>query len=139
MHGLALRMLLIGAFLTLAAAAVIALGVIPRVRADTFPGATPDRAVVGFWVNVILAVLTAAAALVSTRLGASRPTMRRVLPGVAGLVALLLGLALMDAAAAYSGHGPGMHGATVALWACVCLDLAGGALMVVAALIRRRG
>jgi hypothetical protein len=52
-------------------------------------------------------------------------------------VALLLGLLLIDAATALSGHGPGMHGAGVALWVCVCLDLVGGASMVISAFARR--
>lgn len=138
MHVSPQRMLLLGAFLALASAAVIAVGVIPRVRADTFPGATPDRAIPAFWVNVLLTVLAAAAALASARLGSNRATLRRVLPGAAGVVAMLLGLALMDAAAAYSGHGPGMYTASAALWVCACLDLAGGASMVVSAFLRRR-
>jgi hypothetical protein len=137
MHLRPLRILLLGAAFLLASAAIVAFGVIPPVRSDTFPLATPDRAVPAFWGNVLLSVLAAATALASSRAGSTRATLRRVLPGVAGLVALLLGLLLIDAATAFSGHGPEMHGAVVALWVCVCLDLAGGASMVVSALVRR--
>jgi hypothetical protein len=127
-----LRFRWLGAGLVLASAAVVAFGVIPLVRADTYPQATPDRAVPAFWANVLLSVLVAAAAFAS-----SRAAVRRILPGVAGIVAVLLGLVLIDAATAFSGHGPGMRGAVVALWVCVCLDLAGGALMGIAAFVRR--
>lgn len=137
MHLQPLRILLLGAALLLASAAIVAFGVIPSVRSDTFPRATPDRAVPAFWENVLLSVLVSATALASSRAGSTRATLRRVLPGVAGLVALLLGLLLIDAATAFSGHGPEMHRAVVALWVCVCFDLVGGGLMVVSAFMRR--
>jgi len=132
-----LRLLQLGAGLLLISAAVVAFGVIPPVRADTYPLATPDRAVPAFWANALLNVLVAATAFVSSRAGSTRPAPRRILPGVAGIVGLLLGLVLIDAATALSGHGPGMRGAVVALWVCVCLDLVGGAAMVVSAFLRR--
>ncbi|HQR44969.1 MAG TPA: hypothetical protein PLB02_01965 [Thermoanaerobaculia bacterium] len=120
-------------------AAVIAILVIPPVRADTFPHATPERAVPAFWINVILNVLVAAEAFDASRLRSGSPARRRVWTGLSGLVALLLGLALMDAATALAAHGPAMRGAVVALWVCVCLDLAGGVLMVVSAFSLRTG
>lgn len=133
------RLLLFAAVATFATAAVLAVSVIPPVRADTFPHATPQRAVPAFWVNVILNILVAAEAFGSSRLRSGRATPRRVWAGVSGLVALLLGLALMDAATALAAHGPAMRGAVVALWVCVCLDLAGGVLMIVSAFMQRTG
>jgi len=131
------RMLMLAAALMLASAAIVAFGVIPLVRADTFPGAAPDRAVPAFWANVVLALSVAAAAAAASRLGSDRATLRRGLAGVPGLLALGVGLVLIDAATAFSGHGPGMHGAVVALWVCVCLDVAAGIGMVGAALVRQ--
>ena len=137
MHSWRQRIFMLGAALMLASASVVAFGVIPPVRADTFPGATPDRAVPAFGGNALLALLVAAAAAASSRLGLSRATLRRALAGIAGLLALVLGLALIDAATAYSGHGPGMHGVVVALWVCVCLDVVAGIGMAGSALVRR--
>jgi hypothetical protein len=130
--------LVLGAALVLVSAFLVAFVVIPLVRADTFPGAAPDRAVPAFWANVLLSLLVAAAAVTSSRLGSNRSTLRRALAGVLGLLALVLGLFLIDAAIAFSRHGAGMHGAVVALWACVCLDVAAGIGMVWSALARRR-
>lgn len=132
------RLLMLAAVLLVVSAAIVALGVIPLVRADTFPGAAPERAVPAFWGNVALVLLVAAAAITASRLRWSRATLRRVLVGVSGLVALLLGLLLIDAASAFSGHGPAMHRAVVALWVCVCLDVAAGIGMVGSALGRQR-
>ena len=137
MHSWRQRILMLGAALMLASASVVVFGVIPPVRTDTFPGATPDSAVPAFWGNVLLVLLVAAAAVTSSRLGSNRATLRRALAGVPGLLALVLGLLLIDAAAAFSGHGPGMHGAVVALWVCVCLDVAAGIGMIGTALVRR--
>lgn len=131
------RLLLVAAVATFATAAVLATSVIPPVRTDPFPNATPQRAVPAFWVNVILNVLLAAEAYGLSRVRSGTVTRRRAWAGVSGLVALLLGLALMDAATALAGHGPAMRAAVVALWVCVCLDLAGGLLMIVAASMQR--
>jgi len=138
MHSWRQRILMLGAALLLASAALVAFGVIPLVRADIFPRTTPDRAVPAFWANVLLVLLVAAAAVTSSRLGSNRATLRRVLAGVPGLLVLVLGLLLIDAATVFSGHGPGMHGAVAALWVCVCLDVAAGVGMVGSALVRQR-
>ena len=137
MHSLRQRILMLSAALLLASAAFVTFGVIPPVRVDTFPGATPEGAVPALWANVLLVLLVAVAAVTSSRLGLTRATLRRVVAGVPGLLVLLLGLLLIDAATAYSEHGPGMHGAVVALWGCVCLDVAAGVGMVGSAWLRQ--
>jgi hypothetical protein len=137
MHSWRRRVLILGAALMLVSASLVAFGVIPLVRADTFPGAAPDRAVPAFWVNVLLSLLVAVAAVPSSRLGSNRATLRRALAGVLGLLALVLGLFLIDAATAFSRHGAGTHGAVVVLWVCVCLDVAAGLGIVWSALGRR--
>ena len=137
MHSWRQHILVVGAALMLVSAALVVFRVIPLVRADTFPGAAPDRAVPAFWANVLLVLLVVAAAVTSSRLGSNRATLRRALAGAPGLLALVLGLLLIDAAIAFSGHGPGMHGAVVALWVCVCLDVAAGIGMFVSAYARQ--
>ena len=75
------------------------------VIATTFPGAAPDRAVPAFWENVLVLLLVAVAAAISSRLGSNRATLRRALAGVPGLLALVLGLLLIDAATPFSPPG----------------------------------
>jgi hypothetical protein len=131
------RILRVGAGIFFAIAATLVVVVIPPMRTDTFPQATPDRAIPAFIVIAILHVLLGGALLaaVSPRL---RGVTGRLLLGAMGLLGLLFGLALQDAAAAYAGHGPGMLVATVALFACVGGDLIAGALALAAAFLRGR-
>ncbi len=126
------RMLGLAVAPLLATAAVIALAIRPAVRTDTFPGATPNRAVPAFWVNVVLNSGLAVAAVAVFR------ARYRVLLSLVGLITLLLAVALVDAATAYPAHGPSMHGVVVALWVCVCFDMVGGVSMVVSAVMSRR-
>ena len=123
------RLLSLGVVLMLAVAGVIAVGVIPSVRGAPYPGATPDRAARAFSVIAVLNGVMAAAAVASFR--------ARVWPIVflLGVVTLLLGLLMIDAAAALSGHG--LPGATAALWGCVCFDVIGGTAVLVSALMSR--
>ena len=129
-----MRVLVVGAVLLLVTAGIVILIVIPQVRADSFALATPDRAAGAFRLNALLNVLAAATALLSV---VSPARIRRVLPAMGGVVALLLGPLLIDAATALAHHGAAMRGAVVALWACVVCDLVGGAALVVASLAPR--
>lgn len=122
----------------LTSAALIAFGVIPSVRADSFPQASSGDAIPVFWVIVVIDLFLALAAFAASRVDSSQAG-HRSLPVAAGVVSVLLGLLLIDAAAAYAGHGPGMRGAVVALWACVGLGLAAGASMIVSTFRRLHG
>ncbi|HXY19367.1 MAG TPA: hypothetical protein VEH83_05170 [Gemmatimonadales bacterium] len=125
------RLLVLGAILLLVSAAVMAVAVIPPVRIDTFPLATPQAAARALWGNALLNVSAAAAALAALQVNAAQASLRRLLPVVAGVVGVLLGLLLIQAAAALSPHGPALHGAVVALRVCVgCGILGGGSLIV---------
>jgi hypothetical protein len=132
MHSWPQRASIFAAALMLASAVYVAVGVIPRVGADTFSHATPEQAVPAFWVAVTFDVVLAGAAVASSRFR------YRVLLAVAGVVALLAGFALLDAATAYPAHGPAMHGTVVVLWVCVGFDVVGGLSMLGAALTPRR-
>jgi hypothetical protein len=132
------RMLRFGALLSFGVAAVVAAGVIPRVKADTFPFATPDTAVPAFW-GVVMADVLVGAALLSTALMTRRGRrVRPVLIVAAGFVGRLLGLGMLDAALAFTGHGPAMRGPMIALFVCVGAELAVGATVVAAMILRRR-
>ena len=126
-----MRVLLLGAVLLLATAGVVMLIVVPQVRADTFRLAAPERAASAFRLNALLNALAAAAALLSIAVPAR---VRRLLPALGGVVGLLLGLLLVDAATALAHHGPALRGVVLAVWTCVGCDLLGGAALVVASL-----
>jgi hypothetical protein len=121
----------VGAGLFLVVAAILVVVVIPAVAKDTFPLATPGAAVTGFIVSVAIHVFMAAFMLWRTRGGK--------LPVVAGVFGLLLGLLLLGGASAFAAHGPAMHPAVIALWACTGIDfLVGAASLVAAAMTRER-
>lgn len=92
---------------------MLALGVIPDVRSDTYERADPDMAATAFWVNFGIALAAAAV------LGFGGLFLRRI-GGVArfvlilvGVVVLLSGLALVDATGAFGSHGPHMSQAMI--------------------------
>jgi len=132
------RMLRFGAILSFGVAAVVAAGVIPAVKADAFPLATPDTAVPAFWGIVIADVLVGAALLSTALMTRRRRRVRPVLIVAAGFVGLLLGLGMLDAALAFTGHGPAMRGPMIALFVCVGAELTVGATVVAAMILRRR-
>lgn len=134
------RLLLIGAVLLVAVALVIAWAVIPPVRADTFPGATPESAVPAFWIIVSFQVLAAAVVgLTATRITTVGRAWRPVILIPLALLVLLAAYALEEPGRAYSREGPAMQTASVVLLAGAASDLVAAVLMMAAAsLLARR-
>jgi hypothetical protein len=124
------RFLLVGAALLVVVALVIATGVIPPVRADTFPLALPGRAAAAFWVNVVLCLVVAALLVLAAVRTEKRSRRSAVALGFLAAFVLLLALALFDAGSAFRAHGPALHGATVLLFLCAAADLLAGILVV---------
>ena len=124
------RFLMVGAVVMISVALVLALGVIQPVQAEVARGATPEKAVVAFWVNIGLNVVSAlvlfSCAVSARGLGwTSKSTLIFV-----GLVVMLLGFALADAGSAYLSHGPAMHSASIILFICSAADILAGALVI---------
>ncbi len=130
------RMLLVCAVVFVIVALVLALGVIPPVKADTYPGVTPERAVAAFWVNISLNLLSALTLFFIAIRSKGRSWISTSVLVIAGLIVLLLGLALADAASAYQKHGPSMQFASILLFICAAADFLGGALVVTTAFLR---
>lgn len=129
------RSLLTCAALLVAAALVMVAGVIPPVKADTFPGSTPEAAVPAFWVNVAISLLTATVlGFIATRTNGRSCLLTAVLILLAFLI-LFLAVALTDAAFAYNSHGPAMHTATILLCVCIAADLLAAVLVILTAFI----
>jgi hypothetical protein len=126
----------VAAALALGVAIIVAVGVIPLVRADTSPHATPGQAIPAFWGNIILQVLVGMALFGISFIRRTGDRASKVPAVVVGLIALALGLGLLDAAMAYQGEGPGMLGASIALYVCVGFDFLIGIIAFLAAFLR---
>jgi cytochrome c biogenesis factor len=126
--------LLIVAALLVAVAVLIAGGVIPPVKTDTFPQATPERAVPAFWFNVMFNLVVAVILGVIGFRTTGRRRWSTIVLWSAGLLTLLLAFALNDAAFAYREHGPALHPATIVLHFCSVADLVAALVALSAAL-----
>jgi len=130
------RMLLVCAVITVVVALVLALGIIQPVKAEVSRGATPERAVLAFWLNIslnLLSALTLAFIAVRSRIRSWYSTSVLV---IVGFVVLFLGLALADAASAYQGHGPSLQSASILLFVCAAVDFLTGVTVVTTAFLR---
>jgi hypothetical protein len=132
-------MLFVGAVLSFGVAVIIVMAVIPGIKADTFPGATPDKAARASQVIAIVVMLVGAALL---GMAFVTPQGRRagkvLLLVVLGLMGLVLTLIFLDGADAYAHEGPGMKGVTTALYPCIGAELIVGLTALAAAVLRWR-
>ncbi|MFQ5398576.1 MAG: hypothetical protein ACE5E7_03165 [Anaerolineae bacterium] len=126
--------LLIAAALLVAVAVLIAVGIIPPVKTDTFPQATPERAVPAFWVNVVFTFVVAVVLGVIGFRTTGRSRWSTIVLWSLGLLTLLLAFALNDAALAYRGHGPALRTATILLHFCSVADLVAALVILSVAL-----
>jgi hypothetical protein len=112
------------------------LGVIQPVEFDTYPLASPDSAVLAFWVNIGLNLLVALTLVFIAIRSKGRSRASTFALVVLGSVVLLLGLALVDAAFALLGHGPAMRTVAILLFFCAAADLLAGVLVITAIFLR---
>jgi hypothetical protein len=127
-------LLLTAAVLLIVAALVVAIAVIPQVQAEVLRGGTPQQAVTGFWINIIVSALVAAIIWLVAIRTKNRKFFPMFILGVMGLIILVLGWALSDAAGAYITHGPAMYTASIILFVCAGVDFLALLLVIVAAL-----
>jgi hypothetical protein len=125
--------------LLLASALSLVFVVIPSAKTDTFPTATPERAVPVLW---IIALLLAAFASVQWYFFSAPERLRNV--GPKGLLVamacllLLIGLAQVDGAIAYRGHGPHMHLASVMMFATSGICIIDGLFSILAVIMKSK-
>ena len=130
------RLLVVCAVLLFAVALAVAVGVIPPVRAATFPGATPGRAVPAFWVSVGLHLVVALTLVFTAMRSKGRSWISTSGLVVMGLAVLLFGIALTDAFFAYHSEGSSMRTVSVLLFFCVAADSLAGVLTITTAFLR---
>jgi len=102
------RFILTGAALLVGVALIVAAGVIPPVTADTYPSATPERAVPALWVIVVLHILVATVLVFIAIRTTGRSRLPTIVLGFLAFLTIVLGYAFTDGAFAYRGHGPAM-------------------------------
>ena len=133
------RLILVYAAVIAVIALVLALAVIPPVNVEASLGATPEKAVVAFWFNIGLNFLSAVALVSIAIRSKGRHWISTSLLVMVGLIILLLGIALADAASAYKTHGRSMQNASLFLFICAVADFLSGVSVVFTALLREKG
>jgi hypothetical protein len=106
------------AVLVILNALIVATSVIPPVRTDTFPGATPERAVPAFWFTVACNGFAAAVFLALAARAKGRSVLATIVVTFISLLLLFLVLAFADAGEAYLSEGPAMHVPSIILFIC---------------------
>jgi len=130
------RMLFIYGAMIVAVATALTVGVIDPVKAEAALGATPERAVTAFWVNIAVSLFSALALVFTAIRSKNRGWISTSTHLVVGCVVLFLGIALADAAAAYRSHGPSMQQASTLLFICAVADVLTGVSIVATAFLR---
>ena len=127
-HLLYRRVLLISSLIFVVVAVILAIGVIPPVRADTYPGVDHDKVTKVFLVIIGLHLLIAFAvfSIAKRALGAYRSALFAI-----GLFVIIIGLILADGASAYQDHGPTMQAASILLFICTAIDCLAGMTVII--------
>lgn len=132
------RILLVCSVLFVIVALVVALGVIPPVKADTYPGVNHEKVAAAFWVNISLNLLSAFSLFFIASRSKERSWKSTSVLIITGLLVLILGLALADAASAYQKHGPSMQSASILLFICAAVDFLAGVTVITTAFLRTK-
>jgi len=130
------RMLFVCAVLCVVVALVVALGVIPLVKADTSPDVNHEKVAAAFWLNFGIALLSAFSLFIIVIRARERSWKSTSVLLSAGLLVFVLGLALADAASAYLNDSPSLHSASLFLFICAAADIIAGVAVITAALLR---
>ena len=129
------RILSVLAILFVIVAFVVAFGVIPPVKADTYPGVKHDKVAAAFWVNISLNLISAFSIFFIAIRSKERSWKSTSVLIVMGILVLILGLALADAASAYQNHGPSMQSASILLFICAAIDFLSGVTIITIAFL----
>jgi hypothetical protein len=121
------RILYFGTLLIIAVSLILAFLVIPPVRMDTSPKATPEDAVPALWAIIIVHLLIVAALVWTIRVKKRGGLINKELLVASGIIPVLLSLVIMDGAFSYLGQA-GMHRVGISMFICVGFDFIAGVL-----------
>lgn len=114
------RILYVGTGLVFVVTLILTFMVIPSVRMDSSPQATPERAVPAIWVSIIIHLLIVAALIWIILVNQRGGRIKKGLLVTLGVVLLLLSLMVLDGASAYLDHpDPIMHGVAISMFICI--------------------
>lgn len=133
-------MLLVGVLIIFAVVFIVSIWVIPRVATDTSPGALPGSATNSFWASVIANVFVGCSMVTTVFL--TRHIISTILLVLDGIVAILVGLFVLDGAFSFAESHPQliMQGVPPVVFACAGGDFLVGILAFIgAALLTRFG
>jgi FtsH-binding integral membrane protein len=127
------RIFQICALLLVLVSLVLIVGVIPSIEAEVLRGGTPEKAVFAFWVNIGITVLSAISIFFAVFKLKGRSLSSTTV--ILGIIVILMGLALSDAASSYLDHGPEMEFASILLFICAAVDVLTGILLIITAIL----
>jgi cytochrome bd-type quinol oxidase subunit 2 len=131
--------LLISAALLVVVALVVTACVVPPVKADTFLGAAPERAVPVLWWGVALSVLIAMLLVFIAIRATDRTRLSHAALGILAFFAFVLAFLLIPPAFAYQSHGPAMQTASILLFLCAASELFAAVLVILVMFLLREG
>ena len=135
-HRVHRRLLFIYAATLTSVALALTIGVIDPVEVEASIGATRAIAVTAFWVITGLNLLLAAILfIVAVRLKTQTWDVTPV-HAIGGIIVILLGVMLADAASDYQSHGASMQTASLILAFCASADFLTGVMMVITAFLQ---
>jgi hypothetical protein len=129
------RILYVATGLVIMVILILVVFVIPHVRLDTSPHATPKNAIKGIFIvssiHLFIIVLLIYSVMFSFRKG----HLKNGFLITAGVVLILLSFMIIDGAIAYLGH-PDLHSTSISMFICVGFDLIAGLLSFTARYFR---
>ena len=129
------RILYVATGLVLMVILILVFFVIPHIRLDTSPHATPENAIQGIFIvagiHLFILVLLIYSVMFSFRKG----HFEHGFLITAGIVLILLSLMIIDGAIAYLGH-PDLHSTSISMFICVGFDFIAGVLSFTARYFR---
>ena len=129
------RILFAGIGFVIMVVLILVFFVLPHVKMDTSPTATPESAVPAIWVIAAIHLFIVALFLYSIVFSFREGHFENGFLVTAGVTLVLLSLMIIDGAFAYIGE-PNMHSSGISLFICVGLDFVAGLLSFVARYFR---
>jgi len=124
------RFLYVGTSLVILVALILSFFVIPQVRMDTSPYATPEIAILALWILVVIQMLIVAALIYTIKFSYRKGHFKNGFLLIAGVVLILLSLMLIDGAFAYLGN-PDLQSTATSMFICVGFNFLAGVLSLI--------
>jgi tryptophan-rich sensory protein len=133
------RILYAGTGLVIVVTLILAFMVIPTVKMDSSPQATPEIAVPFIWIVIIIHLFIVAGLVWTILVNQRGGRIKKGLLIALGVVLLLLSLVVLDGATAYLDHpDPIMHRVAISMFICIACNVAASVMAFSTAWYSRR-